>query len=318
MYSIKKMIGYQRGENMIDLLIKAFGFILIIIIGFLLKSNGVCNKDHGRFLSTIIMNITLPCSLLSSINNFEISVVLMIALLIGFSANVLTNFVGYSISSKETPMNKALAMLNMSGYNIGTFTLPFVQSFFPASAIIYVCLFDTGNALMCLGGTFTLASMVSASDEKTTFVGIVKKLFSSIPFCTYIILFSLSLFHIAIPSQILSVTSIAGNANAFLAMLMIGIMLEVKLDLSEINTIKKLLLYRYSISMILALLVYFLLPFDLIVRQMLVLAIFAPVSGVAPVFSARLGSHSPVPAAINSLSIMISIVILTSLIILFA
>ena len=183
---------------MIDILIKAFGFILIIVIGFLLKSKGICKREHGQFLSTIIMNITLPCALLSSINNLEITPVLLIALLIGFLGNVITNVAGYFITAKETPMNRALAMINMSGYNIGTFTLPFVQSFFPASAIAYVCLFDTGNALMCLGGTFTAASVVVSTDEKPTFHNIIKKLFSSIHFCTYIVLFFLYLFNLYI------------------------------------------------------------------------------------------------------------------------
>lgn len=303
---------------MLDILIKAFGFILIIVIGFLLKSKGICKREHGQFLSTIIMNITLPCALLSSINNLKITPVLLIALIIGFMGNVITNIVGYLSSNHESPMNKALSMVNTSGYNIGTFTLPFVQTFFPASAIAYVCLFDTGNALMCLGGTFTAASTVVSSDQKPTFYSIIKKLFSSIPFCTYIVLFFLSLFHISIPTQVLTITSIAGNANAFLAMLMIGILLEVKLDFSQMKTILKILINRYTISIILSLIVYFLLPLDNIVRKMIVLCLFAPISAVAPVFSTKLGSHSPVPAAVNSLSIMISILILTCLILIFA
>lgn len=312
------MIGYiLEVKIMLDIFIKALGFILIIVIGFLLKTKGICKREHGQFLSTIIMNITLPCALLSSINNLEITPILLIALLIGFLGNVITNIAGYLITPKETPLNRALSMINTSGYNIGTFTLPFVQTFFPASAIAYVCLFDTGNALMCLGGTFTAASTVVSNDEKPTFHSIIKKLFSSIPFCTYIVLFFLSLFHIAIPEQILSITSIAGNANAFLAMLMIGILLEIKLDFSQIKTIQKILVTRYAISIALSLCVYFLLPVDLVVRKMIVLCLFAPVSSVAPVFSSKLGSNSPVPAAVNSLSIIISIMILTGLILIF-
>lgn len=270
---------------MLDILIKAFGFILIIVIGFLLKSKGICKREHGQFLSTIIMNITLPCALLSSINNLKITPVLLIALIIGFMGNVITNIVGYLSSNHESPMNKALSMINTSGYNIGT---------------------------------FTAASTVVSSDQKPTFYSIIKKLFSSIPFCTYIVLFFLSLFHISIPTQVLTITSIAGNANAFLAMLMIGILLEVKLDFSQMKTILKILINRYTISIILSLIVYFLLPLDNIVRKMIVLCLFAPISAVAPVFSTKLGSHSPVPAAVNSLSIMISILILTCLILIFA
>jgi hypothetical protein len=303
---------------MIDILIKAFGFILIIFIGFYLKSKGICKREHGQFLSTVIMNITLPCALLSSINNIKITFTLLIALFIGLFANIITNIVGYYISRNDKPMDQALAMINMSGFNIGTFTLPFVQSFFPASALIYVLMFDTGNSLMCLGGTFSLASSVVNEDDKTSFYSIIKKLFSSIPFCTYIVLFILSLLHISIPQRILNVTSIAGNANPFLAMLMIGIMLEVKLDLSELKTIKKLIIARYTVCSIIALLIYVFLSVDTIMKKMLVLVMFAPVSGVAPIFSNKLGSKSPVPAAINSISIMISICILTCLILVFA
>lgn len=303
---------------MTNILIKASGFILIIIVGFFLKNKGICKKEHGQFLSTIIMNITLPCSLLSSINNLSINPTLLIALFIGFASNIITNLIGYITSKKEVPLNKAITMINMSGYNIGTFTLPFVQSFFPTSAIAYVCLFDTGNALMCLGGTYTIASMVVSAEEKPTFKNVIKKLFSSIPFCTYIVLFVLSLLHIGIPNEIISITSIAGNANPFLAMLMIGIMLEVKLDLTEMKAIKKIIFNRYCLSTLTSLIIYFLLPIDDIAKKMIILGLFAPISGVAPVFSAKLGSKSPVPAAVNSLSIIISICILTSLIVLFA
>ncbi len=303
---------------MFNILIKAFGFILVICLGYFLKAKGLCTREHGKFLSTVIMNVTLPCALLSSINNVQINGLLLLALLIGLVANVITNIAGFTLMKGKEKMDQGLGMINMSGFNIGTFTLPFVQSFFPASSIIYVCMFDTGNSLMCLGGTFMAASMVVESNEKTSVLEIIKKLFSSIPFCTYIVLFFLSLFHIAIPQPILTIASVPGNANAFLAMLMIGIMLELKLDLSEIKTIKTLLAGHYIIIAILALAIYFLLPVNMIMKKMLVLALFAPVSGVAPVFSARLGSSSPVPAAINSLSILISISILTTLILLFA
>lgn len=127
-------------------------------------------------------------------------------------------------------------------------------------------------------------------------------------------MFFLSLFHIAIPTQILTVTSIAGNANAFLAMLMIGILLEIKLDLSQIRLIKKILLNRYAVTLGLSLFVYFILPIDLTVKKMIILCLCSPISAVAPVFSNRLGSRSPVPSAINSLSIIISIFIMTILI----
>lgn len=91
-------------------------------------------------------------------------------------------------------------MINSSGYNIGTFTLPFVQSFFPSNLIGYVCLFDTGNALMCLGGTYSAASTVVANEEKQSFKTVAKNyfhqfLFALTSFCFSYLYFILQFLH---------------------------------------------------------------------------------------------------------------------------
>lgn len=304
---------------MIEIIIKALSFVLVIATGAALRAKGLCTREHGKFLSAVVINITLPCSILSSVKNVELTPVLLLALAIGLSANLLTNFIGYAASRGETPMNRALSMINTSGFNVGGFALPFIQSIFPESYIIYICMFDMGNSFMCTGGTYAIASSVSdASGNRPTVGGIFRKLFSSVPFCTYIMILILSIFKISLPSPILTVTEIAAKANAFLAMLVIGILLELKFDMSEKKMIKRILASRYFIAVTLSLLVYFFLPADIVVRKMIVIGLMAPVSAVAPVFSARLGSDSPVPAAINSITIIVSTCILTILMIFFA
>lgn len=47
---------------MLSILLKALGFIFIIAIGLQQKQKGIFKKEHGAFLSTVIMNITLPCT----------------------------------------------------------------------------------------------------------------------------------------------------------------------------------------------------------------------------------------------------------------
>ena len=56
---------------MIDVLIKALGFILVIIIGFVLKQFKILKKEDGYILATIIMNVTLPCALFSNANGIK-------------------------------------------------------------------------------------------------------------------------------------------------------------------------------------------------------------------------------------------------------
>ena len=299
---------------MVEILLKALGFILIIIVGATLRAKGKCTREHGKFLSFVVLNVTLPCSILSSAKNMELTPIMLAMLFIGLGANLVTNAVGFLTSKGDTPVNRGITMINMSGYNIGAFTMPFVQSFFDPAYLMYMCMFDMGNSFMCLGGTFSIAGTVASSEHKPSLGMIVRRLFSSVPFCTYLVLLVLALFDLSVPQAILTVTEPAARANAFLAMFVIGLLLELKLDLSQIKMIRKILLCRYAISIAAVLLIYTLLPVASIVKKMLAMAFFAPVSAAAPVFSARLGSDSPVPAAVNSISIIVSIAAITSIV----
>jgi len=53
---------------MYNVLIKSATFILIICIGFALKRVKILKKRDADVLATIIMNVTLPCTLLTSAN----------------------------------------------------------------------------------------------------------------------------------------------------------------------------------------------------------------------------------------------------------
>ena len=99
-------------------------------------------------------------------------------------------------------------MINCSGYNIGNFVMPFVQSLFPGMGVAYLCMFDVGNSIMCLGRELCLRRKFKASsNQKLTPKTVIKKLFSSIPFDVYLLIFALALFKISIPQPILSVAS---------------------------------------------------------------------------------------------------------------
>lgn len=120
----------KEARVMFDVLIKSLTYILIIAIGFTLKRKKILKKEDANVIATIIMNITLPCALLTSANGIEISFIILILILIGILSNVIMIFVSYFVTAKENKMLRAAYMLNVSSYNIGNFVLPFVQGFF--------------------------------------------------------------------------------------------------------------------------------------------------------------------------------------------
>lgn len=302
---------------MIDVLIQALGFVLVIIIGFTLKKVKVLEKQDGNILATIIMNVTLPCALLTNATGITINSAMLILLLIGFLSNVFMVGVSYILGKREGKLEQGMLMINCSGYNIGCFVMPFAQAFFPGVGVGYLCMFDVGNSLMCLGGTYALASSVASAGDKLSVKSVCKKLFSSIPFDVYIIIFILSIFNLSIPKPILSITSFIGAGNGFLAMLMIGILLEIKINMKEIKDVLKILVSRVCCNAVFMILVYLFLPVPLLAKKILILALAAPLTTISAVFCRRIGFIKDTPAVANSLSIIISIIELTILIILF-
>lgn len=302
---------------MFDVLIKALGFIIVIVIGFLLKQFKILKKEDGFTLATIIMNVTLPCALFSNANGIVINGAMIVLIIMGIVLNLLMVAIGYLASKKKPAPTRAAYMINCSGYNIGNFVLPFVQAFFPGMGVAYLCMFDVGNALMGLGGTFAIASSVVSSDQKLTVKSVVKKLFSSIPFDVYIVIFFLALFKIKIPAPVLSITNFIGAGNGFLAMLMIGILLEIKISHNDFKDLISILSYRLIGNLLLMLLCFFLLPLPLLARKILVISIAAPISTVSAVFTRQCKYEGEVAAVANSLSILIGIGVLVVLLMLF-
>lgn len=301
---------------MVDVLIKSLTFVLIIVIAYSLKKAKVLKKEDANVLATIIMNITLPCALLTSANGIELDVTILILIAVGIITNVVMIFIGYIASMKENNKMKGAYMINTSGYNIGNFVLPFVQSFFPGMGVVYLCSFDIGNALMGLGITYAAADHVASGENHFDIKELFKKLFSSIPFDVYVLIFILAIFKLQIPTPILTIASTIGAGNSFLAMLMIGLMLEIQVSSREAKNVFKILGLRVIGTVMISAVTFFL-PLPLLAKQILIMAYCAPLSTVSAVFTKRIGYQGDMSATANSLSILLSIVCMVVLLLIF-
>ena len=113
-----------------EVLSKAGVLICISVLGYALKKLHVLQAEDYRPLSKIIMNVTLPCAVITAFaEGYRAEPLLFIAVLFGFLGNVIMMGVGWFLSRNKRKEEKAFYMLNASGYNIGAFVMPFVQSF---------------------------------------------------------------------------------------------------------------------------------------------------------------------------------------------
>ena len=297
---------------MAAVLTKAVAFVAIIIMGYLLKRAGFFRANDFYLVSKIVIKITLPAAIVSNFSKIAMDYSLLAMCVVGILCNFLTIAIGYLICLSKSKETKAFAMLNMSGYNVGNFTMPFVQSFLSPVGFAATSLFDAGNAVMCTGITYTLAGMVVGGEEKPSLKKIILNLLSSVPFDAYIVMTLLSILNIRLPEVVISFAETAGGANAFLALLMLGIGFEIRMEKKKVAQIIKLLGTRYAIAVLMAVGFYFLAPFGLEVRRTLAIISLGPVASVAPAFTGALNGDVEMASAVNSLSIVISIAAITA------
>ena len=304
---------------MVNVLLRSLGFLLVILATFTLKKVGMFRKEDGQFLAKLMMNVTMPCVLLSAGKNIEFSPQLLIAFGLGICSNLILIACGLTSASlaRYDSKIKGIYVINCAGFNVGSFALPFVQYFFDSSVLSYLCIFDIGNAIMGLGINNTIGGAVAKTGEKPSVQGTIKNLFSNPPFSVYLIVIFFAILHISLPEGLLTVVSIAGNANAFVAMGMIGLLLEISMPKGDVGKIFQVLLTRLIGQAIVSLLIWFLLPLPEQAKMVLILCIVTPITSMAPVFTKKMVGDSDIPAAANSLSIPIALGIMTALVLIF-
>ena len=294
-----------------SVLAKAAAFVLIIVTGYVLKKKGFFHLDDFYLFSKVVVRITLPCAIISNFSKVSMENSLLFMCVLGLVANLVMVAAGFLLYLRGSRQDRAFAMINLSGYNIGNFTLPFVQNFLGPVGFAATSLFDAGNAVMCTGATFTMASIAAGEGERPSVKNVLKSLFSSLPFDAYLIMTVLAVCRVSLPELITSYAGTVGGANAFLALLMIGIGFEIRMEREKLAKILQILAWRYGTGILMAVAAYFWLPFALEVRQAIALIALGPVSSVSPAFTGRMGGDVELSSAVNSLSIVISIVMIT-------
>lgn len=293
-----------------DGLIKVLGFVLFIFIGYFLKRAHVLKEDTVHALSGLLLYVTLPCLILVCLNglHLEWSYLWLIGL------GLLTNFFMIGIACLITyhhPEKRLFDMLNLSGFNIGTFVMPFLQSFVTPMGFLSICLFDIGNSIMCTGTTYALGSGTGTGLALVKTV--LKRMFSSGPICSYFVMLALSILGLTFPKTIVDWAQIGANANAFLAMILLGQSIRFSMPADQLKELLRLLCIRLAGSLVMSLAMYYLLPFSEEIRKILALIAWAPIPVVGLIFCIKAKCNPSMAANLNSLSVACSVVIVSAL-----
>ena len=295
-----------------SVLVKSGTLVFLIVLGYVLKCIGLFKTEDSKLLSKIMIYVTLPGILLNAMRDFTMDASLLSAMFINIIVCSMMAFAGWVVGRKEDPTSCAMYMLSTAAYNIGSFSLPFIQFILPAG-MATVVMFDVGNSIMCCGGIYAVAAMVANPGEKFSLRVMGHTLVRSFPFVLYMTLLGLNLLGVRYPEPLYQVADIIANGNSVVVMLMLGILFEVKLTPNARRQIFEILAIRMVGQTILALLAYYCLPFSLVQRQTLVLLIFCPISSMSTVFCGKLNCDPDVYGTAASLTIPISVAVMVGL-----
>ncbi len=297
--------------SMADILIKAGAFASIIVLGYLLRRLGFFKKEDFYILSKIVLKITLPAAIVYNFSTMEIDSSMLSVCLFGLAGGVVLMGAAWIVNTGKQKVRKSFDVLNVAGYNIGNFTMPFIQGFLGTTGLAAASLFDTGNSFVCLGGAYSIAMAALKPGQKQTVRKLIQPLLKSVPFLAYMIMTVLTRCHIRLPRIAVSFAQTIGGANAFLALFMVGIGFQLSLEKEKLASIFRILSVRYGISIVLAVVFYCFAPFELEIRQAFAILVFSPIASAAPAYTGEAGLDVGLSSVINSLSVVISIILIT-------
>ncbi len=295
----------------------AYTVVLILLIGYFFKRIKVVDLKVAKCMSYVVMYMTLPCAIISGSSggvdfDFSMFIIVPIAFLICF----VFPMVGHL--RYRDPDRNVFAMLNLGGFNIGNFVLPFMQSIMSPQGFIALCLFDVMNAFFCFGGVYCMALWFNRKTfkggETISFKKIVKELSKSITSYCCIIAIFFAIFSIELPPEILRPLKTIGSANTFLCMFVIGVALKFDITFAQVKKILEVAVMRYGTAIAIDILIWFLLPFSAEIRLVLMAIVLAPITSMAPIMAIRsLPQFAEESADLNMISLLTSVVFITLL-----
>lgn len=301
---------------MTDILFNTFTYVFIIGLGYFLKKVHMFDKSVGDILAKIVVNLTLPAMLLSASNGLIMDGSMLIYIVFGIMCNAIMLVVASIMTKKNTPVIRGAATMSCAGIDVGNFVLPFVLKFFPGQGTLMINSFNIGNTIMNNGVDYVFASKLAAGKQKYSIKDMLKRLFSSVTFDTYILIILMSCLGWVLPQRVIQVVDVIGKANIFIVMLMIGLKLEfgTKENTDEEKlTVKRVFIARYAGALCMSVITW-ILPIPTLGKVIATMAYFGPPTTASNAYARELGYTGGMTAKLNIINIFPVIFIITAII----
>lgn len=286
--------------------------ILLIALGYLLKRINFIKSADSQVLSTFVLNVTLPSLVIVNLNSANLDLSFSILPIMMLIYGILAKVIMVALFRKYDNHVKGSVGMMAASLNIGLFAYPLVETIWPKNGMIYFGMADIGGAIIMFGVTYFVGSYYSEGSDQFNFKFLGKKLISSVPLVTYIVMFILNMANIHLPKASIDFFTIISKANMPLSMILLGIMLSFRIEKQFLPIAVKYLIVHYGLGCIAGLLVHFFLPTsDDMIKTTLLITWLLPVGVAIIPYSIQFKYKTlPLVGMVTNISIVISIIII--------
>ncbi|MHA1724337.1 MAG: AEC family transporter [Promethearchaeota archaeon] len=297
--------------------------LFIIALGYFLKRINIIPEENGKAIAKVIFNVTLPAVILKVTRTIVFSASLILLPLINILYGLAMALIALLVFKNYPKKLKGLLVMTMIGFNVAHFSFPLIDGIYGQKGMQYIALIDAGNAFTIFVVCYIFGSLFSHDSDSNEAKIDVKKLFlqlgKSTPLMTYIAALILNFSNAQLPMFILDLIDILYSANTPLSLLLLGIYLNFKFKKSEWINILKIISLRYTIGLLLGMLLFFTLPstqFLHLTRLILTISLILPVGLAVILFSVEFEYDQELTTMITNLTIIISYALIWILILL--
>jgi predicted permease len=289
-----------------------FGSALCIIaIGYALKSAGFIQEQDGKSISKFLMHTTFPALVFSTMIRVNITWDLIYLPLIAMLFGMFLSFSAFHLFKKTEIENRGVMTVGSAGFNLGIFAYPLIEGIFGIQGLTYAIMFDLGNSVVNFIVNYGMGNYFSRGPKNKNIVAhIFKRIISLPPLQAMVLGVVVNIVGIKFPAFALDLISTIASGNKSIVLLLMGIYFSVRLSKKTYFRVFQVLSLRYFMGFLVGSICFYLLPFDLGFRNLLMLCLILPVGMTVITYSDELNLNTPLAASLVNISLVISFAIM--------
>lgn len=271
--------------------------ILLIAAGFLVWKTGILGRDFDHSLSALLINVALPCMIVSSfdvpfspgdLKNLGILIVISI---VSLAVNFL---IGHMCYLRIGGYSGRILRFSVMFTNFSFIGMPVIEALFGETALLYFVIFTVPARFVYYSGARPLLSPSGSVGEKRTVTQHIIGWLSPPVIAVFVGLF-LYITQLRLPEVIAAPIDAIGNICAPLGMMLCGFSLAQH-DLRKLLRLRyfRIPLMRNLVIPALTLLILYFLPIDPLVKKVVLIFNALPVASMIVGFTIQ---YDPEPGA---------------------